>query len=165
MQLTERRRNMAKCAKYGTRLLGAKCQFYQFGFNDSNSCWLDGKWITVTPERYAAEKDAWEAKHLGILAQVCDQHHRNPPTTVTQMTPEQKTAWELNSGSAVLQGLRITSGSVGTYKTPFGIGLAAGEPSESDIRWMRKHGYRAIKGQEEGLTFPPDLVVEAEAKT
>ena len=78
---------------YGTRVHGYKYQFYQCGFNASNSCWLTGKWLTVPMEQYESERDDYERAHAKILAEINTQHHKNQSTPLKSMTPEQKKAW------------------------------------------------------------------------
>ena len=123
--------------KYGTRVLGKKHQFYQFGFNDENSCWLNGKWVTVTKERYEAEREAQETAHARALDEMKRQNHHDKRTPVASMTPEQRQAWEFFSGTAVLECV-YSNGNCG----PVRVEMSGGAVTGSSIKWLK---FRAAK--------------------
>lgn len=147
--------------KYGTRVNGDKHQFYQFGFNAGNSCWLAGGWITVTKERYKKEAKEYEAKHQQILEHVAVQHHRDKGTPISKLTPEQRLAWEYYSGSDTVECVYDNG-----YCGPVGIALKADKPSESSIRWLKKRSMKVARRcklgdrEWEQKGFPADLYIE-----
>lgn len=122
-----------------TRLTNHKIPKYQFyfpGFNESNSCWLDGKWVDVTKEEF----DANGAAHQTMWGDVRDlsknQNHRDPGTPRDKMTPKQRKAWETRSGTTMREARR-PDGFIG----PVACDTAGGEISESSKRWLKKRGW------------------------
>ena len=74
-------------------------QLYRFGFNRHNSCWLSGSWETVTQEEWEARKDAHVRVCKDIQTARNNQHYQNSGVSVEDMTPEQRAAWEWDSGT------------------------------------------------------------------
>lgn len=140
-------------------------QVWQPGFNASNSCWLEGQWVTIGAWHDAdlrAKVKAHEKLYKGLHEQVKKQHHRGKPTPIKAMTPAQRQAWEFFSGEGRLDCRHVPSGTIG----PVGVRLAADKPDEKSIAWMRKRGYRVIplakqpdgKVTDQRSEVPPDLL-------
>lgn len=116
-------------------------QLYQFGFNETNSCWLDGGWITLPYEEWIVKKDAHQEMYKHVAEHVKKQHYRDPATPVSKMTPEQKQAWEYYSGGMSLTVVIEKCHRLQEVK----VGTAGDKVDESSIKWLRKNDYKVCK--------------------
>jgi hypothetical protein len=143
-------------------------QLYQPGFNDSNSCWLRGDWITLPEEEWHARKDEHARLYACVPKQIGSQHHRDGPTPPDKMTKAQKQAWEFFSGERTIEG-RSRHGSVGPYSAPF----AGRKPQQKAIAHMKQIGWKAFKRcrlypdgevieQAEKFCLPEDILLDEE---
>lgn len=109
-------------------------QLYQPGFNPSNSCWLEGTWVTVTEAEFEKRKKAHEKLYKGVRKAAEKQHYRDKGVALKNMTEAQRLAWEHFSGEATLE-VRYPNGNVGSV----GVNLAGRRISEVSLRWLRGH--------------------------
>ena len=79
-------------------------QLYQPGFNDRNSCWLEGEWINLPEKEWLARKDDHERMYASVGKDRRKQHHRDEPTSFTQMTDAQRQAWNHYRGNDTIEG-------------------------------------------------------------
>src|SRR5512142_2541869 len=77
-------------------------QLYQPGFNISNSCWLDGGWITVPAQEWESRKAAHLELYKNLKKQAKSQSHRGPKKEVSALSPAEKQAYEYFSGTTIL---------------------------------------------------------------
>jgi len=146
-----------------------KYQLYQPGFNETNSCWLLGRWVTLSKEEWQRRRQEHEKMYGKALGAIKKQHYKDPGTAVKDMTPAQRQAWEYYSGTATISCI------VNGYHQPIGIELGGGRITKHSIDWMRKEGYKAIPlvtdrwaqergegptDQLKGLDIPKDLVAD-----
>lgn len=147
-----------------------KYQLYQVGFNASNSCWLDGGWITVTKAEYDKRKGPLAKEYARVRKQMESQHHRDKGTPPAKMTRAQRTAYEFCSGSYTLEAMGTRDDGT-TYGQPIGIGMAGNRPDATSIRWLQNHRYKLVRwvktgpkgkptNQLKGLVFPAEFVIE-----
>jgi hypothetical protein len=138
-------------------------QLYQPGFNISNSCWLEGKWIKVPEQEWLARKDKHQELYKDVRKVSKTQHHRNPGKSVEELNPAEKQAYEFFSGTATLQCLiRGCAQSVPVEN-------AGDKVKPESIKWIKSHGFKVIarvKGPD-GATIsqlscgiPEDLIVD-----
>ena len=121
-------------------------QLYQPGFNDANSCWLEGDWITLPEAEWNARKAAHEAMYADIDEWVAAQYYRNKGTPVSEMTPAQKQAWEYLSGQADAYIIN-PSGETGITR----VGMCGGKMSPASIEALRQNAIKIIR---EVITYP-----------
>ena len=55
-------------------------QLYQPGFNDANSCWLGGSWVTLPKDEWKQKKVAHKKLYGNLNKNANKQHHRNKGT-------------------------------------------------------------------------------------
>ena len=82
-------------------------QLYQPGFNNSNSCWLTGRWITIPKDEWNTRKKEHVLMYKNVGEEQSKQHHRNKGTSLKNMTKAQKQAWEFLSGSETFDCYRL----------------------------------------------------------
>ena len=143
-------------------------QLYQFGFNPTNGCWLNGGWITLPKKEWNERWKTHEKMYGGVAPMLKKQHYKNKGVAIKNMTPAQKQAWKFFSGTMHLNCL------AGGFHHTIGVELAGNTLSLQSIQWMRKKGYKIIpltqnrwekqKGKKpvnqlKGLKgIPPDLI-------
>ena len=115
-------------------------QLYQPGFNDRNSCWLEGEWINLPEKEWLARKDDHERMYASVGKDRRKQHHRDEPTSFTQMTDAQRQAWNHYRGNDTIEG-RHQNGSVG----PYGVRFAGNRINQKDLAHMKKIGWKAFR--------------------
>tara|TARA_B100000614_G_scaffold262909_1_gene300627 strand:+ start:148071 stop:148472 length:402 start_codon:yes stop_codon:yes gene_type:complete len=115
-----------------------KYQFYFPGFNEGNSCWLDGGWVTVSKEEFDRDGAAHQAEWGDVRDLQRGQNHRDPGTPRDQMTPKQRRAWEQNSGTIYVEAEKDG------HRQRIGLSTAAGEIDAASHRWMEKHGWTLV---------------------
>jgi hypothetical protein len=144
-------------------------QLYHYGFNPNNSCWLEGKWVTLPKDEWEAQKDEHQKLFGPVHEAKKKQHHRDPATAIEDLTPAQRKAWEFYSGEHILS-VQHPDGTVGL----FGIETAADKMPERSIDYFRKEGIKVISKTKdaEGKVFdqadtygvPEDLRVDTDAE-
>jgi len=138
-------------------------QLYQPGFNPSNSCWLNGKWLTVPKAEYEKRKAKHQRIYKGLRDAVATQHHRNKRTALKDMTEAQRQAYEFFSGEETL-----------TVKQADGYGLVSVEMGGTKVKphcieWIRAKGWKIPRlivrdngektyDQTRGRGIPDDLI-------
>ena len=149
-----------------TRHKKPRYMIYQPGFNKSNSCWLDGKWIRISKEEWEQKQVDHQKLYENIKEEMKSQHHRDKGTKMKDMTPAQKQAWEFYSGSDTLECF-IKGGGERVFTV--GVDLSGRAVSKKSVEWMKKEGYSVIryvtaygkiKDQTKGITIPKELIVE-----
>lgn len=137
-------------------------QFYQYGFNAANGCWLEGDWVTVSEADYLAQKSNHEALYQHVHQEMKSQHYRNPAVPPNSMTPAQRQAWDYFSGTVTVY-CKSPNGDVG----PFAIDMAGSKMSRDSIEWLRKIQVKVLLSvqlagntvnQQEKYGIPDDLV-------
>lgn len=112
-------------------------QLYQPGFNDSNSCWIEGGWFSLPKKEWEARKKQHQ-KEYGDVADLCkNQDHNDDGTPPEKMTPKQRKSWEFHSGSGVIEAVTPSG-----YKTPVGVSFRAGKIDLSSQKWLEKKGWK-----------------------
>lgn len=142
-------------------------QVYQPGFNNLNSCWLAGEWMTVPKEEWDASIAEYEALAAEVHAK--KQHHRDPGTPPEAMTAAQLKAFDHFSGSAILKCIDAQKNT--EYVTMVSVNTAGGNRIGTRcLQWLRKSGYSVIRlvrdlsgivDQAELYNIPADLVYDA----
>lgn len=118
-------------------------QLYQPGFNESNGCWLHGRWVNAKVKsdgEWGAVRDAHIAMYGNLEAECKHQHHSSKGVDPKDMTPAQKKAWEFDSGLGSLYVL--CKDGIGIQ--PIGIQLRGGKAPASQIAWIRDREWRVI---------------------
>jgi hypothetical protein len=147
-----------------------KHQLYQPGFNPSNSCWLQGRWITLPKAEWQKRRAAHEKLYAIVFQREKTQHYKFKPTPLKKMTRAQKQAWEYYSGDQRLAGI------VNGRFAPFVVRMAGKEPQPSQITWLRNRQVtipRWIKlgpkgkpeNQLRSIKLPKDLIQENTPET
>jgi len=143
-------------------------QLYFYGFNESNSCWMCGRWVTFPKEEWEAKKDEHCRLFGSVKEEMKSQHHSNKETSPKKMTKAQRMAWQHYSGDAIVTYID-SNGTVGFMRVP----LAGGKVTESSFKELRKREWkvpRKLKGnanEESNQTiygFPEDLYTDKEAE-
>ena len=137
-------------------------QLYQPGFNKSNSCWLQGSWVTLSKAEWEKRKAKHERDYKGVFAN--NGHYRDKGTAVKNMTSRQRQAWEHYAGTALLEGID-EEGQV----LSFDVDLHGDRVAPSGVELLRKHkvkipryvkmGRRTVD-QLRGQKLPDDLVLK-----
>ena len=144
-----------------------KHQIYQPGFNNINSCWLDGKWITLPEKEWKKKKAKHEKLYANMAKEMKTQHYRDKGTALKNMTDAQRQAWEFSSGSIIFDCIYNESG----YYSPFSLQMAGKEIQEKSLKWFRSKNAKIIKNvkhgnkvgsQIRGLKIPKDLILDNE---
>lgn len=130
-----------------------KHQLYQPGFNDGNGCWLEGSWITIPEQYFAARKVEHEAMYQGVRS--AKQHYRDPSVPPEKMTPAQRQAWQHYSGSGSIYGL-----SEHGETSSIGIELAGGKIREDSLKWLRDKKFKVIRATKMAAQDAPILRAE-----
>ena len=112
-----------------------KYQLYQPGFNEGNGCWLEGAWVTVTPDKFF--KVAHEAMYGRV--RTAKQHYRDPAVLPENLTPAQRQAWEFYSGDGTIY-CQGAEGGVGGVSAA----LAAGKIRKDSVDWLRNSGRKVL---------------------
>lgn len=147
---------------------GGVHQFYQPGFNISNSCWLTGAWIKIDKDEWERTKEA----HNDLYKNIDDknQHHRGPGTKVEDMTPAQKKAWEYFSGEITVHCYNESDPKYVKH-TAVNLQTAGRCPNKKSIEWFNEQwlskGFKIIKNitsygkvtnQTDGYLFPEEFI-------
>jgi hypothetical protein len=138
-------------------------QLYQPGFNDKNSCWLEGDWITVPKAGWRKRKADHQRLYACIYRHHRLQNHRDKGTPVSRMTNAERQAWEHYQGNFIL------SGRANGHFAAASIAFGGNAPQPKQITWLRKKGYvfpqwvkagptGEPRNQLRGLKLPDDLV-------
>ena len=153
------------CAKITTHK-PPRYMLYQPGFNESNSCWLIGKWIYVSKEEYDKKHELQNEMYSNLREMSKDQHYKyDGPIDPSDMNAAQKQAWEFFSGTirwdCMVNEIRFS---------PLRVHMAAMvKIMEKDIEWMRKNKFKFIKyimhneeavEQMKGIKVPEDLIID-----
>ena len=138
-------------------------QLYQPGFNDRNSCWLEGTWITLDKAEWLRRK----VEHERMYGKPDNtlQHHNGPPIPPEKMTKAQRQAWEHFAGCDDLY-VAYPDGRTGIAS----VDLSGRSISGKSLKWLRKTGIKALPKCQMGdgevidqiarFSVPPDLVAE-----
>ena len=138
-------------------------QLYQPGFNISNSCWLEGKWIDVPKAEWEQRKDQHQRMHGTFLRQMKSQSHRDKGKKVEDLTPAERQAYEFYSGEGRLDCM------INGCAQPVGVSMVGDKVSAKSIAWLREKGYKVIasvKGPDGTVTsqlgqgIPDDLMID-----
>jgi len=138
---------------------------YQPGLNESNSCWLPGKWLYVSKEEYEKRHKSQNDMYSDLRKKTKDQHHRDGSIDPSDMDKAQKQAWEFFSGTSVFDCLVNEK-----YHSAVGVHMKANRTIwDSDIKWMREKKFKFIKyilhnneavEQMKGIDVPEDLIID-----
>ena len=137
---------------------------YQPGFNRDNSCWIEGEWITVPEKEWKSRHKQHEKMYANVWDEEKKQHHRDKGTTIKNLSPAQRQAWEFFSGTETLDTLLDDSYSC------IRVDIKADRYlTEKSLKWVRKKGYKIIhyvkaydrkRNQLKGHKFPKDIIHE-----
>lgn len=114
-------------------------QLYYPGFNRENSCWLKGKWVTISKEEWEKTKDAHAEMYKNLNEDSESQHYRNPGIEISEMTEAQKKAWEVFSGNKYLSYVTELQ-TIGTCS----VACAGEKVTNSQIKWLRRLNLKII---------------------
>ena len=141
-------------------------QLYQPGFNPSNSCWLEGDWITLPKGEWEKRKTKHQKLYKDVRSQAGNQHHRNKGTSLKKLSEAQRQAYEFFAGTATIECWVPEH----NYLQPVGIDLAGPHISERSCEWLRKSGYKVLReikdfkgktvNQVRPLRVPEDLIID-----
>jgi hypothetical protein len=119
-------------------------QLYQPGFNDTNSCWLSGSWITLPKDEWEKKKAQHKKLYGNLNKKAKKQHHRNAGTKPENMTPAQRQAFEHYSGSGMLECM-ITAYDGSRVLQPVSVDLQGKNIAPKSVKWLREEGYQVLK--------------------
>ena len=122
-------------------------QFYQPGFNASNSCFLEGRWITVSEERWNIEREQHLALYGNLRADARRCYYRNEGTPLDQMSPGQRQAWEYFSGTMTLTCITRTNRTEMCW-----MELAGGKISPASLEGLRQREWKVPRKIQVGDT-------------
>jgi hypothetical protein len=147
-----------------TRHASPRHQLFQPGYNATNSCWLDGKWITVPKDEWERRRVEHDKMYRAARKDLNRQHYRDAGISPEEMTRAQRQAWEFYSGSHLLDGCHEASGTVG----PVSVEFAGNSVHPKCADWLREEGWKIMRhvvgpdGQQrdqlDGFKVPDDLV-------
>ena len=142
-----------------------RCQIYQPGFNDRNSCWLEGQWLTLPNDEWEARKDEHVAMYEEARKTAGVQCSQNPGTPVEKMTPAQRQAWEYYSGNTSIHGRDESGATICFY-----VELRGGKMGQDQIEHLRANDIKVFdkvttqtddpESIGEQLGMPDDLLIE-----
>lgn len=145
-------------------------QLFQPGFNPTNSCWLEGEWITLPKALWKAKKAAHEKMYKDVKRQAAKQDHHGKRTALKDMTPAQRQAYEFFAGEGVLYGA-VPDGDV----QPVRVRLAGDRVEDKCLAWLRekfpemrfpkliKHGPTGkSQNQLRGMKLPAELIAASD---
>lgn len=151
------------CAKI-TKHKPSRYMFYQPGFNESNSCWLTGKWINVSKEEYDEKHELQNEMYSNLREMSKGQYYKDEGIAPKNMTPAQRQAFEFFSGTCIFECL------INGHSSPIRVNIAGNKRIwERDIKWMRQRGFQIIRwiksfdkviNQVEGMEIPEDLIID-----
>jgi hypothetical protein len=147
-------------------------QLYQPGFNNINSCWLDGKWVTMPKDEWKQKKTAHQKMYAKVNKWAAKQHHADSGTLVKNMTDAQRQAYEFYSGTGCLKCMTEHPG--GSYIHSVSVDLQ-GESgiNPQSIAWLKKEGYKVLRkvrlgdkvtNQAKEYNIPEDLFTDESGK-
>ena len=108
---------------------------YQPGFNNGNSCWIKGHWINVTSEEWEERKDLY----VGIREWSKNQHYKDKGTTIKNMTPIQRRAYEFYSGDETFDCFNKNG-----YLSVIRVYMGGKSINDKSVAWMREKKYKII---------------------
>ena len=138
-------------------------QLYQPGFNISNSCWIDGKWIKLSEQEWLARKDKHQELYKDVRKLAKTQNHRDTGKPVEALNPAEKQAYEFFSGTTTLHCL--IRGCAQSVR----VETAGDKVQPKALKWIKSHGLKVIanvKGPDETVIsqssygIPEDLIVD-----
>lgn len=166
---------MAKIKEYFRITKNSRHQLYQIGFNEFNSCWLEGKWIDVPKEKWEAVKDEHHKMYCNIDYK--SNNHRGKGTKLEDMTKAQRKAWEYFSGNKTFNLYNEKSDNFVKHRV-VGLDMAGNTINEKSLKWLKKSyiskgyliiryvsSYGEITEQTKGLFIPDDLLFNNTAET
>ena len=137
---------MTKIKEYFRVTKNGRHQIYQRGFNNSNSCWLDGKWIDLPKAEWETIKDEHHKMYNEIDYSGC--HYRNEGTKLEDMTKAQRKAWEYYSGSISFHLYNEKNKKCVKHQAVC-CSMAGNTLSKKDIEWFKrdyiKNGFLIIR--------------------
>lgn len=113
-------------------------QLYQPGFNISNSCWIEGGWVTVPPDEWESRKESHLKLYKDLGNWMKGQSHRNKGKVVAKLTPAERQAYEHCSGTLTIDCL------IHDRAQPVGVDLAGGKLTKKSLEFLRRDGYKVI---------------------
>jgi hypothetical protein len=146
-------------------------QLYQPGFNDANSCWLGGSWVTLPKEEWKQKKAAHKKLYGNLNKKASKQHHRNKGTKPKNMTAAQLQAYEHYSGEGMLECM-IEAHDGSQVLQPVSVDMAGSSISTKSLKWLRDKGYKVLRkvklgkkvtDQAKEYNVPEDLISDETA--
>lgn len=140
-------------------------QLYQPGFNDANSCWLEGDWITLPRGEWQKRRLDHQRMYNNLNKKASKQHHNGPEIDIEHMTEAQRQAYEFYSGGETIECM------LGNYMQCVGIDLSGDKVSKKSIKWLKKKGYLVLRrvrlndeitDQAEEYSIPEELLIDLE---
>jgi len=148
---------------------GGLHQIYQPGFNNYNSCWLSGKWLTLPKEEWEKVKDEHELMYKDI--DLKQNNYRGHSTNINKMNAAQKKAWEYFSGETYFDCYNESNIKYCKHLS-IAVQLSGKSISEKSLKWFRKeylvNGFKIIKltssdgkskDQTKGYNIPKDILL------
>jgi hypothetical protein len=138
-------------------------QLYQPGFNNRNSCWLEGDWITLDKDEWLRRKGEHERMY-SKLPSFHTQKHDGKPTPIGKMDKAQRQAWEHFSGCDELY-VVYEKGGTGIVR----VNIAGKHIRQDSLDWLRETRVKVLpkikdQGKETNqaakYSIPPDLVAD-----
>lgn len=139
---------------------------YQPGFNNSNSCWLEGEWIQISKEEWEQKQATHQKLYENIKEEIKGQYYNDEKTKLKDMTLAQKQAWKFYSGSQHLECfIKGCEERVITIE----VNLSGRAISKKSVERMKKKNYLVIryvttygkiKDQTKGIKIPKELLLE-----
>jgi hypothetical protein len=151
---------------------GGLHQIYQPGFNLYNSCWLEGKWLTLPKNEWEQAKDEHENLYNSINSD--NQHHNGPSVEIKNMTLAQMKAWQYYSGKHTFE---CYNGTNPTYSKHQGVSfdMAGSTLSKKSLEWFKRQflpkgflviklitSYGKVSNQLEGVNLPKEIILNNE---
>lgn len=144
-------------------------QLYQPGFNNTNSCWLEGSWITIPKEEWYTKKTQHIQMYSNIKEEKKKQYYRGLSIAIDDMTEAQKQAWKHYSGTTIIHLIDKNGKTL-----PCRIELAANKIRISTIKWIKKHQWKIPRitiglnrieiNQQKKYNIPEEIIINKTIK-